>query len=133
MKLTAVHVESLRKKVKTLQTENDQMASSVQRIATEMGEGQDREDNLVTSCIDNLLQMNYSILFLREELDAKMELIARQQEEINSYSEQILAVEAKAKKVRIQKATYQGRLYSVSEIFKSYLCVNRCLHGRIKC
>lgn len=107
MKLTAVHVENLRTKVKTLQSENDQMASSVQRIATEMGEGQDREENLVTTCIDNLLQMNYSILFLREELDAKMELIARQQEEIGSYSEQILVVEAKAKKVRTQRAAYQ--------------------------
>lgn len=95
LKLTAVNVESVRKKVKVLQTENDRMASTFQRIEDQMDESQERQDQLVATCVENLLQMNCAVLFLREELDAKTESAARQQDEIRSYAEQVLTLDAK--------------------------------------
>lgn len=92
--------EAIRRRVRSLQSENDKMGSAMVKMECEVQEVDQRQDQLVADCIEHLLQTNCTVEFLREELDAKTEFMTRQQDELNAHVEQIITLEGKSRQVQ---------------------------------
>ncbi|XP_021170319.2 trafficking kinesin-binding protein 1 isoform X8 [Fundulus heteroclitus] len=94
---TLFPLDSLQKKLKDLEEENQSLRSVASHLETETISYEEKEQQLVNDCVKELRAANLQISSLAEELARKSEDASRQQEEITHLLSQIVDLQKKAK------------------------------------
>uniref|UniRef100_A0AAV2MBM3 Trafficking kinesin-binding protein 1 n=1 Tax=Knipowitschia caucasica TaxID=637954 RepID=A0AAV2MBM3_KNICA len=94
---TVFPLDSLQKKLKDLEEENESLRSEASHLETETICYEEKEQQLVNDCVKELRDANRQLGSLAEELARKTEDSNRQQEEVTHLLSQIVDLQKKAK------------------------------------
>ncbi|ELU00243.1 hypothetical protein CAPTEDRAFT_229053 [Capitella teleta] len=117
-KLIGSHVDDLEKKLSHLEQENLELKSESEQLKIETDAVEEKEASLVADCVRELQDKTWQVEALQEELTAKCESSQKQQEEIQSLTTQILAMQAKNSRLSIENAELQKHLSAAVEAQK---------------
>ncbi|XP_077576805.1 trafficking kinesin-binding protein 1 isoform X2 [Stigmatopora nigra] len=99
---TCFPLDSLQKKLKDLEEENQSLRSEASHLETETLFFEEKEQQLVNDCVKELRVANLQISSLAEDLAKKSDDASRQQEEITHLLSQIVDLQKKAKMYAVE-------------------------------
>ncbi|XP_072556005.1 trafficking kinesin-binding protein 2 isoform X3 [Paramormyrops kingsleyae] len=108
--LTANQLEVLQSKLQELEEENVALRSKARRLKTETLTYEEKEQELVRDCVQELRNCNSQMVALTDELFQRNEELLRHQEEIAQLLSQIVELQHRVKELALEKEELRAHL-----------------------